>query len=51
MEIIRAKQERLQKRQRDEDEDDAGLAREMAVPRSRLSSNSASGATTMDKSE
>ncbi|KAI9239774.1 MAG: hypothetical protein BYD32DRAFT_410198 [Podila humilis] len=51
MEIIRAKQERLQKRQRDEDEDDAGSAREMVVPRNRLSSNSASGATTMDKSE
>lgn len=51
MEIVRAKQERHQKRQRDEDENDAESAQEVAVPRNRLSINSASGATTMEKSE
>lgn len=51
MEFVRAKQEKHQKRQRDGDEDEAESAWEMAVPRSRLSSNFASGATTMDKTE
>ncbi|KAG0036191.1 Structural maintenance of chromosomes protein 5 [Podila clonocystis] len=52
MEFVRAKQERHQKRPREEDdEDEAESTREMTVPRNRLSSNSASGATTMDKTE
>ncbi|KAG0086782.1 Structural maintenance of chromosomes protein 5 [Podila epicladia] len=51
MEFVRAKQERHQKRQRDEGEDEAESTREMAPPRSRLSNNSASGVTTIDKTE
>lgn len=51
MEFVRAKQERHQKRQRDEVEDEAESTREMAVPRNRLSNNSASGVASMDKTE
>ncbi|KAG0361235.1 Structural maintenance of chromosomes protein 5 [Podila minutissima] len=51
MEFVRAKQERHQKRQRDEVEDEAESTREMAVPRNRLSNNSASGVAAMDKTE
>ncbi|KAF9299963.1 Structural maintenance of chromosomes protein 5 [Mortierella antarctica] len=51
MEFVRAKQERHQKRQRDEDEDEAESTREMAVPRNRMSNNSASGVAAMDKTE